>query len=482
MSLGKQIAYNTLLQTGAKIISTVLAVIAFALMTRYLDRDGFGAYTTITAFLQFFGILVDMGLSVIAIQLISEIGHDHKKNFDNIFTIRLFSSILIYAIAPLAILVFPYSNAIKFGVLVMAPSFFLSSMIQMSTVVYQVRLTMAVPTIADIISKTFLIGGIALAAFMDVGLVGVLVVILLNNLIQWCILFFSARRMAWPRLSFDWHIWRLVYDRAWPIALSILCNVIYLRADTLILSLSRTQAEVGIYGAAFRVVEVLMTFPIMFIGLTLASFARAWSSGDTALFRRYFQKTFDFMSLTAFPLVVGTLFTGKDIMILVAGSSFAESGILLKLLIVATGAIFFGSLFGHLINIINEQKKMLGGYFAVACIAVVFYLFFIPRFGYWAAASITIATEVLIALIGYSIFFAKTRIVPRLTYSLKTVGASCCMGIFLYAFPQLPLGPKILIACGVYITALSIMGGLTKEMISSLLPDGFKKDREKPLL
>jgi len=475
MSLGKQIAYNTFLQTVAKIIGTILAVIAFGMMARYLDQKGFGAYTTITAFLQFFGILVDMGLSVIAIQLVSEIGHDHKKNFDNIFTIRLISGIIIYAIAPFAVLLFPYSPEIKLGVLIMAPSFFLSSMIQLSTTIYQVRLKMGVPMMADIISKAFLIAGIALAAGMNWGLAGVLVVIFLNNLVQWSVLFFYSRQWALPRLAFDRAIWRIIFDRTWPIALSILCNVVYLRMDTVILSLFRPQADVGIYGAAFRVVEVLMTFPIMFIGLTLASFARAWSSGDHRQFARYFQKTFDFMGLTAFPLIVGTFFTGTAVMTLVAGSSFEESGILLKLLIVATGAIFFGSLFGHLINIINEQKKMLVGYFSVALVAVVAYLIFIPRYGYWAAASITILTEVLIAFIGFGVFFAKTRIIPQFGYVIKTFGASCCMGIFLYAFPHLNLAIQIVGACIVYCAALYLMGGLTKEMIASFLPLAPKK-------
>ena len=243
------------------------------------------------------------------------------------------------------------------------------------------------------------------------------------------------------------------------------------------MSLIKTQEDVGIYGAAFRVVEVLMTFPIMFIGLTLASFARAWSSGNTQLFKRYFQKTFDFMSLTAFPLIVGTFFTGTSVMVLVAGSSFTQSGELLKLLIVATGAIFFGSLFGHLINIINEQKKMLAGYFVVAVLAVVCYLIFIPQYGYWAAASITILTEVLIAIIGFIIFYKKTRIAPHLGYALKTLSAACVMGVFLYAFPGLNLAVKILGSCIIYCGALYLVGGLTKEMISTLLPTGITGER-----
>ena len=182
------------------------------------------------------------------------------------------------------------------------------------------------------------------------------------------------------------------------------------------------------------------------------------------------------MALTAFPLIVGTFFTGTSIMVLVAGSSFTESGHLLKLLIVATGAIFFGSLFGHLINIINEQKKMLIGYFSVAVIAVVCYIVFIPRQGYWPAASITILTEILVALIGFWVFTRKTHIVPRLGYAAKTLSASCVMGVFLYAFPSLILAVKIGGACAVYIVALTLTGGLTKQMVTSLLPSGVKND------
>lgn len=469
MSLSRTIAYNTLLQIGAKIIVTILAVVAFGLMTRYLGTEGFGAYTTITAFLQFFGILVDMGLSVIAIQLMAEVGHDHKKNFDNIFTLRLLAGIIIYGIAPFVALLLPYSADVKLGILLMAPSFFVSSLIQLSTAPYQTNLKMMVPTIADIVSKVVLIAGIVGVIGVGGTLSDILLVILLNNAVQWMILFWYAR--DWHRvLAFDWIVWRAVWCRTWPIALSILCNVVYLRADTLILSLFKSQTEVGLYGAAFRVLEVMMTLPIMFIGLTLASFARAWSSDDRVSFTRYFQKSFDVMALAAFPLIVGTWFVGSDLMILITGPSFAESGALLKLLIVAVGALFFGSLFGHLINIINEQRRMLFGYACVAAISIGAYLTFIPTYSYWAAATITIATEILVALIGFAVFYHKTRIAPALTTTYAAGFSSAVMGVFLYAFPGVPLGVKIIGGTTVYIITLCLTGGLSRELVASLLP------------
>ena len=65
MSLSRQIAHNTILQSVGKIIATILGVIAFSLMTRYLDTAGFGAYTTIASFLQFFGIMAGIALMVL---------------------------------------------------------------------------------------------------------------------------------------------------------------------------------------------------------------------------------------------------------------------------------------------------------------------------------------------------------------------------------------------------------------------------------
>lgn len=470
MSLGRSIAYNALLQIVARAVGTIFAIVAFGLMARYLGTEGFGAYATVTAFLQLFGILVDMGLTVITIQMLSEAGADHKKNFHNLFTIRLLSGSVIYLIAPAVALLLPYPADVKIGIAVMAPSFFISSLIQLSTATYQAQVKMLAPMIAEIASKLVLIAGIALVAFLDWGLMGVLTMIVVNNAIQWLILVCSNAHWRGLRLAFDWDVWRAIFFRTWPIALSILCNVVYLRADTIILSLTRSQEEVGLYGAAFRVLEVTMTLPIMFIGLTLSSFTRAWSSGDRTAFTRYFQKSFDVMALGAFPLMVGAWFVGTDLMVVITGEDFREAGDILKLLIVAVGTIFFGSLFGHLINIISAQRRMLIGYAAVALVGLSAYLMFIPSYSYWAAAWITVATELAVALIGFGVFYTVTKIAPSWSITSKALVSSAAMGIFLYAFPQWHLAAKILAGTAVYGVTLFITGALTRETMRALLP------------
>ena len=68
MTLGKSIAYNTVIQIFGKIATISLALVSFGLMTRYLGQAGFGYYTTALAFMQFFGVLVDMGFYIICLK------------------------------------------------------------------------------------------------------------------------------------------------------------------------------------------------------------------------------------------------------------------------------------------------------------------------------------------------------------------------------------------------------------------------------
>ena len=97
----------------------------------------------------------------------------------------------------------------------------------------------------------------------------------------------------------------------------------------------------------------------------------------TLTVRRENQKSFDLMVIIALPLIIGTQFTAKRIMILVAGQEFADSGPVLQILILAAGFIFLGCMFAHGVIAINKQKKIIGAYIFTAITAIIGYLIFI---------------------------------------------------------------------------------------------------------
>src|SRR3989338_2339444 len=99
MSLVSQIVKNTFYQVFGKVIGAAIGLVVVGLMTRYLGQEGFGNYTTVVAFLQFFGVLADFGLQMTVTKMISRPGADEKKIIANAFTLRFFSAATILGLA-----------------------------------------------------------------------------------------------------------------------------------------------------------------------------------------------------------------------------------------------------------------------------------------------------------------------------------------------------------------------------------------------
>lgn len=438
-------------------------------MTRYLSTDGFGSFTTITAFLQFFGYLADLGLYVVTIQLLSEVNANVQRNFENAFAYRMITATILIFCAPLVALFFPYPAEIKWGIALTALSYWCSSFIQFFTAVFQTHVRMTIPSIADIVSKVVMIAALVCAVFFNWGLGGVLAALIISNIIQLAIMIVFITPYVRLRLRFDWDVWHTILVRSWPIALSIMLNLIYLKADTIILSVIKSPEEVGLYGAAYRVVEVLIALPFLFVGLTLSSFTRAWSSHDHESFKRYYQKSFDFMVMCAVPLIVGAFFVADDGMVLLSGESFALSGGILRVLMIAGAAVFLSALFGNLINIIGKQRMMVFGYLTSAVIGLIGYFAFIPRYSYWGAAWMTVVTEIIIVVVSWTIVARTTRIHLNMCISFKILLAATLMTLILQVSAPYHVVIRIIAACIVYGSALIVLGAIPRHYYEHFL-------------
>src|SRR3989338_3847269 len=88
MSTAKSIASNFSIQLLGKGVSVLVGLISIALITRALGTHAFGEYTTAITYLQMFGVLVDFGLTLTLIVMISKTGIDEERVVGNFFGLR----------------------------------------------------------------------------------------------------------------------------------------------------------------------------------------------------------------------------------------------------------------------------------------------------------------------------------------------------------------------------------------------------------
>jgi O-antigen/teichoic acid export membrane protein len=470
MSTSAKVAYNTAIQVAGKAISTAIMLLAVAFMTRYLGQSGFGQYTIIITFLSFFGVLADLGLTLVTTQLISQPGSDEKSLISNLFTLRFISALLFLGLAPLIIVFMPYEPIVKLGVVIVTLSFFFIALNQIMVGLFQKHLKMAAVAIAEIASKIILLGGIIATVYLDKGLTGIVIATTASSAISFLVHFGYASKLVKIRFAFDFKLWLEIIKKSWPLTLTIIFNLIYLRADTLILSLIKDSAAVGIYGASYKIVDFLTTLPFMFCGIILPLLTISWASANIDRFKKIMQKSFDAIVIIATPMVIGTQIVATQIVSLIAGVEFAIAGDVLKILILATGAIFFGCLFSHAVISLDKQKAMIPFYVLVALTSVIGYLYFIPKYSYFGAAWVTVYSELFIALASFILVTKTSGTKLKLDVLLKSIIASIFMAIVVYfTRASIHIILNLILAVMLYLATMYALKGITKKDFLNLI-------------
>lgn len=468
MSLAGKIARNTLWQVIGKVISTIVGLATVALMARYLGQKGFGYYTTVVSYLQFFGVLIDFGLQMATAQLLARPGADQSKLFGNLMAVRLISALLFLGTGTLLVWLLPYPLIVKLGVLIASASFLFISLQAVLIGMFQKQMAMAEVAIAEIWGRLALLAGIGLSVYYNLGFYPIITAVTLGSLVNFAYLVFKSKKYLAYRLRLDRPILKDIWDTSWPLAITISLTLVYFRADTIILSFVRPAEEVGIYGASYKVLEILIQFPYLFLGLTLPLLTEFYLV-NRAIFNKILQKSFDFMAIIVVPMIFATWLLAEKIMVFVAGQDFAAAGGPLRILIVATGLIYFGALFGYAIVATGHQKKMIGYYIFNAIFALSAYLIFIPLYSYWAGATLTLLTELFIALSAWHILRRNTGITLQVGIFVKAVLSALVMCAVILPLMSQSILTLIVIGLITYFLTLSVLKGYDRREVLDML-------------
>lgn len=472
MSIARSLAVNTGIQLIGRVISTVFGIIIIGLLTRSLGVAGFGAYTAATAYLQFFALLIDLGLNVTFTALLGEHADDRKyeeRCISAIFTLRFIMVVVAMILAPLIWkFAYPDKTLIFWSIVALNGSIIFPALNQVVIGVQQRHLRMYIPTIAEVVGRIIWLVGILLARHFGVGIIGIMWLATLSNVSN----FFVTLALSWKheRYHFRWdpEFWKSTLLRSWPVGVSIAFNLVYFKADSFILSHVRRIEEVGIYGAAYRVLEILITVPFIYAGILLPILSRLRAKKDTTQFSAIISRSLELMLVLCVPVLIGTWALGPQLMSAIAGPDFRDSGVVLRILVLAIAIIYFNTVTTHAIVALDAQRKMIPVYIFVAIITLTGYLILIPRFGMWAAAWLTVVSELIICFASTIVTYRFQPFHPNLKKSLAILFSGVLMGCFVWPLREYPLALPLSIGAISYTGCLFLFGAVTKDMLKQL--------------
>lgn len=458
----KKIAFNVFFNSAAKVVSTILALVSIGFITRYLGQDGFGNYATVLAFFAFFTAVADLGLYAISTREISRPGADERSIMGKVFTLRVFSSLIIFLFALGLAFFLPYSNEVRLGIVVVAGTFVFTSSYAILNGVFQKNIAMNKVAAAEVIGKFIQVALVVLAVKKDWGFPAIIFAFFLSSAMNAILVFILSRKYIRFKLDFDFPFWKKFLQGSAPMGISVIVTFFYFKMDTILLSIMRSSADVGIYNVAYKIIENLIFFPAMIMGLIFPIMAR-YIFHDRPKFESISNKTFKIFVLLVIPVILGILFLSEGIIGLIGGAGFQESAGTLRILVFALIFIFFGNFFNNLLLAGNLQKKLMYALMACAVFNISANLIFIPLFSYKGAAITSALTEMLVVAFALYLSHRHLKYVPKINNWTGILLSSAVMGTFLFLFQKSNFFLVALGSAAVYFLMLWITRSVTNE-------------------
>ncbi len=395
------IASNVIVQTVGRVIVLALALISVKLITNYLGPEGTGNYNTIVTYLSFFITFADFGLFSIGVREISKRPEDSKKILGNIFYIRFVSALIASIIACLIAFNTGYSSEIKYGVAIASVFLFFNLVSSVYDMLFQVHLEMGKVAIAEVVSRALAVATIIIATQLNLGFYVIVASVSFAAVINFLIKYLYSRKKLVFGPVYDSQTAKWILRLSIPLGVVFVVNNFYFKVDTLILFYFKGAGDVGIYSVAYRILETTI-FIAAFLANSLKPLLSRNVINDAAKAARAASRGFTMLFFMSLPIVIAAIPFSKEIIIFLSNSEFIGGAPILVILSIASIFIYLNILLGE-IMIAKDLRRYL---IVVAIFTLLFNItaniILIPNYSYVAAAYVTMASELLLFILGLS--------------------------------------------------------------------------------
>jgi PST family polysaccharide transporter len=378
-------------------------------IARYLGPEQYGMFSYTQAFVALFTSLATLGLDGIVVREVVKCPDKKNEILGSTFFLKLLGGLVMLIIVNVTILYIRPANKIVFWMIFISScsyifqsfdtiDFWFQSQLQSKYTVYAKNIAFLIVSILKIvlIIANASVFWFAATFTIEVAL-GAIGLIIAYRLCKFKI-------FKW-KLNFN--IVKSLLKESWPLILSGIVVMIYMRIDQIMLGQILGDKEVGIYTAATRLSEVWYFIPTTIVS-SMAPIITKLKTNNNVAYNGQVQKLFNILSLIAFPIAIIMTFLSPSLVSMLYGNGYLKSGDILSIHIWTSIFVFLGV--GRNPWLLNEGLTRFS--FSTngmgAIVNILLNLIFIPRFGGIGAAVATLVSQIIASYL-MNLFYRKTR-------------------------------------------------------------------------
>ncbi|MDT8070300.1 MAG: flippase [Terriglobia bacterium] len=250
--------------------------------------------------------------------------------------------------------------------------------------------------------------------------------------------------------------WAKILPICAVLGIASMMSMIYDQIDTVMLRYMRTEAEVGLYVASYRLMAISMSFLTVLATVFFPLFSGA-AKRDAHADRRYAQWMANSSIALALPIAAGGFVLAQPVSRLVMGARFAGAEHLLRWLMLNLLSASAAVLFASRLVPNNRERKYLLSVASGAVANVALNLVFIPKYGAIAAVFTTIVAQAIVAAMAF--YFSRDLPQPVFARPLvvSLIATAAMIGGILAAQQMVNVNVVVVIAGGAGVYGLALL-------------------------
>ena len=330
----RNVVGNTGWQFADNIVRMAVALVVGIWLARYLGPEEFGMFSYALAFVALFAPLASLGLDDIIVRDIVRDPGGKDEILGTAFFMRLVSGAVTFIAAAGSIFFLRPDDALTqwLVVIIAVGSVFQAFFIIEFWFHSQVRAKYAVLAknaaflVCSLVKIILILAGAALVAFAWVALFEIMLGA------AGLIIAYGAGGDRLSRWRGSLRKAGMLLKDSWPLMLSGMVIMVYLRIDQVMLGEMAGNEEVGIYSVAVRLAEVWYFIPSAIYWSLYPGIVEAKGVSDE-LFHERLQRLYNLMALTAYAVAVPVALLGQWLVPTLFGDAYARGGLMLAVLI-----------------------------------------------------------------------------------------------------------------------------------------------------
>jgi len=460
---------NSAFGIAAQIAIKVLSFGFSVLIVRNLGAQVFGQYAAVLAFGMTFAIISDLGLSPYTVRQVARWrnaadGLEHANElYGNVLILRLALSFLATALLVTVAWLTGRPPLMIGAIALNAVSLFLYSIQGTSEAVLAGFERLDIAAGAKVLNQLVFVFVGAIVLWMGIGYYGLIVANLLGVALMMVACWRSVHTLGIQPRSVTIRSWPALLRAGLPFGVIGFALGLSYKFDTVLLNVYRSDLETGYYNAVYNLVFSAVVFSNAFNTALYPSLARQAISSPSTLPKIY-ERALRYLMVISLPIAVGMWVLADQLVPLLFKVAYLPAVPALQILTWVIPLMFASEFLGYIVVIAGKESRVAQAITISTAINVAANLVLVPRFGFLAAAAMTVATEAV--LVGQYIWMLRglMRQINWNSSLVRPLLAACLMGGMM-----LLLQPYVsFLACGAigvvtYAVCLLVLGVIGKD-------------------